>query len=183
MPLRRCLPIVAALFAATLLALPACSPAEDEHAHDHDHDSAGHDHPPDETAETSTDGHAHTAPHGGTLLPIGDHFAHLELVLDEAGRLTLYILDGEAQGGIRVEHETLALEISEIDGEPADFTLTLDPVASSLTGETVGDSSQFEASDDRLANVDRFTAELPTLTVRGQTLEDVPVHLGDSDED
>ncbi|MBK7495896.1 MAG: hypothetical protein IPI28_11060 [Candidatus Omnitrophica bacterium] len=62
--------------------------AHDDHDHDHDHNHASdsHDHNHD---------HHHAAPHGGTMVALGDHMAHLELVLDsQNGTLTAYILDG-----------------------------------------------------------------------------------------
>ncbi len=36
----------------------------------------------DTDAHQSGHGHEHAAPHGGTLIVLGDEFAHLELVLD-----------------------------------------------------------------------------------------------------
>ncbi|MEX0741305.1 MAG: hypothetical protein WD079_00815, partial [Phycisphaeraceae bacterium] len=168
------------IFAA--LTLAGCGAAADDHAdqaghaqgphHDHDHDAHNDDH--------ADHGHQHDAPHGGALVAIGDHFAHLEAVLDpETGQLTLYILDGDVQRGVRVAHEQLQLTIHEVDGESATFDLTLEPVASGLTGETVGDTSQFQATDDRLATAEQFTAELHSLTVRGQTIEALAIHYPD----
>ena len=49
-------------------------------------------------AEEPTAKHEHHAPHHGALEVLGDEFAHVELVLDEkTGRLTAYVLDGEAE--------------------------------------------------------------------------------------
>ena len=47
--------------------------------------------------------HEHTAPHGGTLVALGEEFGHLELLLNkETGELTAYVLDGEAEKPVRL---------------------------------------------------------------------------------
>ena len=149
------------------------APAEDDAAHDAHH---GHDHAHD-------DGHHHTAPHGGALVEIGDHFAHLECVLDpEEGRVTLYVLDGEAEHGRRVAHESLQLTLTQIDGEPADLVLTLTGVESLLTGEAAGDTSQFEAIDERLVGVEQFVARLAEIRIRGQHLEAIEIRYPEGNE-
>lgn len=62
------------------LGLPACK-KEEPAAHDHDHDSdSDHDHDSDAPAPESS--HHHVAPNGGTLVALGDHFAHLEIKVD-----------------------------------------------------------------------------------------------------
>jgi hypothetical protein len=46
----------------------------------------------------------HKAPHGGTLLEVGEDAAHVEVVHDEkAGKVTLYILDKEAKNGVAIK--------------------------------------------------------------------------------
>ena len=46
---------------------------------------------------THSGGHAH-GPHGGHMIEIGAHIAHLEVVHDEeAGKLTIYVLEADAQ--------------------------------------------------------------------------------------
>lgn len=159
------------VLAATLGAAGCGGAGGDEHAHDHDDHGHAHD---DATTTDGGHGHSHEAPHDGALIAVGDHFAHLELVLDAAaGQLTLYVLDGDASGGRRVAHESLDVHVTQIDGEAADVRLSLAAVASRLTGETVGDTSQFQASDESLVGAERFTAELATISIRGQTLEGV----------
>ena len=81
--------------------------------------------------------HEHSAPHGGTLVVLGDEFVHLELVLDpKGGKLTAYVLDGEAERGIAVRQPSLGIEVQPEGGER--FALALKPVANVLTGETQG---------------------------------------------
>lgn len=106
-------------------------------------------------------GHEHTAPHGGTLVLIGDHFAMIEILWDQAsGKVTLYVLDGEAEKPLRCKQEKLTLMVGEASH-------SLQAVANSLTGETVGDSSQFEGTLDSLKGRKEWQGDLLDLEVRG----------------
>lgn len=117
-------------------------------------------------AEREVD-HAHMAPHGGALIELGDELAHLEIVLDPAtGTLTGYTLDGEAEQPVRVAQPTIALAVT-LPGQPA-LDVTLAAVPSSLTGETVGDTSQFRAVAPALVGARQFDGVVTTLAVRGQ---------------
>ena len=56
---------------------------------------AGHNH---------SHGHVHTAPHGGTLVELGNHAYNVELLRDPAtGKLTAWILDAHAENFIRIK--------------------------------------------------------------------------------
>ena len=82
--LRLLLALAGVAFLAT-----ACSKS-DHAAHDHD-------------KKTAHSAHDHTAPHGGTLIEIGEHAYNLELVRDNtAGKLTAYVLDGHAEDFVRI---------------------------------------------------------------------------------
>ena len=112
-------------------------------------------------------GHEHHAPHGGTLVVLGEEFAHFEVLLDAAsGKLSLYVLDREPDSYVRVKHPELELEIVPSQGEA--FSVRLKAAANPLTGETAGDTSQFEGQDDRLKGLKDFDAEAPALEIRGQ---------------
>lgn len=113
--------------------------------------------------------HEHKPPHHGTLVCLGDEFAHLELVLEPAsGRLTAYALDGEAERPVRLKARSLAISI--IPRRPAGqpFTLTLRAVADPLSGETVGDTSEFHVSASRLQGLLEFDGQLVDLRIRGR---------------
>lgn len=139
----------------------------DAHDHDHDHDH-GHT-------------HEHKAPHNGALVVLGDEFAHVEIVLDPAdGKLTAYVLDGEAEKSVRVKQAELELKIA-LPGEP--LTLALKAVASSLTGETVGDTSEFSAQSDKLKDVKSFDAEVVAITARGQAFNAVKFNFPKGNEE
>jgi len=118
--------------------------------------------------------HVHVAPHGGTLVEIGDHAYNVELLRDRAtGTLTAWILDAHAENFVRVKATTLAL-VAMPGGR---YTpLQLRAVANPATGETVGDTSQFEIQVDWLKTAPDF-AGIFTVEIRGTTFRDVEYFL------
>lgn len=133
------------------------------------------DAPHDHAAHAADASHAHTAPHGGTLVELGDHAYSLELVRDSAtGKLTAYILDGHAENFIRISARSFAVNFTvgvETRG------LLLQAVANPATGETVGDTSQFEAQADWLRSATGFDAVIPSVEIRGTKFANVAVRL------
>ncbi len=128
--------------------------------------------------------HDHKAPHGGTLVGLGDHFAHLELVLDpKDGKLILYVLDGEAEKALRIKDKEIELKLFvPLEPDPQhsaetkrlhEFVARLKAVANPLTGEKEGDTSQFAETLDPLKNAKKFDVQIAELKVRGQTFKDV----------
>jgi hypothetical protein len=121
------------------------------------------------------DGHAHEAPHGGVLVEVGEHFAFLEVVLDaDTGSVTAYVLDGEAEKALRIAQPAISLTF-ETPSSVAKQTLILAATANVLTGETVGDTSEFAAISPALKGQTMFTARVSELTVKGQTFRDLAV--------
>jgi hypothetical protein len=143
------------LLAGLAVALMACGPG----SHDHE---AGH--------------HAHAAPHGGTLVELGDHELHLEFVFP-AGRdgLAAYVLDGHAERFIRVPIESFEVEVTLPEGARI---LTFEAVANDATGETVGNTSQFEARADWLDGTEGFDAVLKEITIQGKSYRDLRFRPG-----
>ena len=127
-----------------------------------------------ESGAATHGGHVHKAPHGGTLVELGEHAYNLELVRDNAGgKLTAYVLDGHAENFVRIKAPTIEL-IAMPGGK---FTpVSLKAVANTTTGETVGDTSQFEAQADWLKTADDF-AGIVTVEVRGTKFEKVSYEL------
>jgi hypothetical protein len=122
-------------------------------------------------------GHEHHAPHGGTLVELGSEFAHVELVLDAAsGTLTAYVLDGEAEESVRVKQPSLkiAIESPEPGGPGAVDHLDLFARADVLTGETVGDTSEFSATSQSLRGRVRIKGSIEDITVKGEEFRGVP---------
>lgn len=125
-------------------------------------------------AETTTD-HAHEAPHGGTLVELGNHFAYLELVLDaEAWSLTVYVLDAEAEQAVRITQPTIGVTFDAPERMTGQ-AFTLEAKANVLTGETVGDTSQFGVTDAALKGISVNGARIREVTVKGQTFRDLVV--------
>jgi hypothetical protein len=120
-------------------------------------------------------GHVHTAPHGGALVELGEHVYNLEVVRDAAaGKLTIYVLDGHAENFIRVKPASFEASAT-VAGEKR--SLTFKAVANSATGETVGDTSQFDAAADWLKTTSTFDVVIPSLDIRGTAYSNVALKL------
>jgi len=127
------------------------------------------------TDKKTAHGHDHTAPHGGVLVELGDHVAYLEFVLDsETGTLTMYVLDGEAEKALRVTHETVGVLFATPEAIAA-RPFELQARANVLTGETVGDTSQFTLTQDAFVGLTAFTAKVIEVRVKGRSFRDVAI--------
>jgi hypothetical protein len=116
-------------------------------------------------------GHHHEPPHGGTGVALGDEDSHLEFVLDAAaGRMQAYVLSPHMESFVRISADSFAVTAKLPDREE---TLTFKPVANSATGETVGDTSMFEAHADWLKTNKTFDAVLKEITIKGKTYRNV----------
>jgi hypothetical protein len=102
---------------------------------------------------------------------LGDEAYHVELVLDrQAGTLRAYLLDGEMENFVR--SPAPMIEITATTGGAA-RDLVLRPVPNPVTGETVGDTSLFEAQADWLAAVGDFDGVIRSVAIRGSTYTDI----------
>jgi hypothetical protein len=143
---------------ATETASTATAPA---HSHDHSH------------------GHSHAPPHGGALVSLGGCFAHIEFVVDaNEGRLTAYILDGNAERGVRLAQPDILATVTVLDPKPASDTtatisLKLVAQSSALSGEKPGDSSEFSAATDALKGARRLCGRLGPLSIKGEKFDGV----------
>ena len=126
----------------------------------------------DPTEPTSGGGHSHAAPHGGVLAELGEHEAAAEITLDRAtGTLDLYLLDSHAENPVRIAQETIRAAVEIGDGEKID--LELKPVASELTGEKTGDSSQFRGQHEKLVTPGKVRVEISDMNLRGKMYDSV----------
>lgn len=137
------------------LILAACG---DEHHHDHEGHCLGE--------------HAHEAPHGGTLVLLGEHGSgfHLEIILSKEGILDLYVLDGEVEHFVRIAQEKLALQVTAKDSESQSISMTA--VEDATTGESTGNTSHFQARTE-MKDVESFDAVLSSVTIKGIVFEKV----------
>jgi hypothetical protein len=131
------------------------------------HDShAGHNH---------GTGHAHAAPHGGTLVELGSHAFNVEFVHEPAaGKLTAYLLDGHAENFVRISAPSFDISATVAGTKQ---TLTLAAVANPATGEKVGATSQFEATADWLKTAPAFEGTITALTIRDNPFKGVAFKL------
>ena len=121
--------------------------------------------------------HEHRAPHGGALQVLGDETAHVELVLDTvSGRLTAYVLDGEAEKPVRIAQPSLRLAVNGA-------ALELTAVESVLTGEKRGETSQFEGTSRMLVGVKSFDGTLETITAHGMKFDAVRIGFPGGNEE
>src|SRR5438270_2107789 len=99
--------------------------------------------PPEPEAAAKPAKHEHKPPHGGTPVALGDELYHVELVLDSpTGKLQAFVFDGELENFIRSTVPSFEIDAA-VNGAPQ--ALQLSAVANPATGETIGDSSLFEA--------------------------------------
>jgi hypothetical protein len=121
------------------------------------------------SAESST--MVHPPPHGGTTVKMGSG-AQLEFVLDpSSGLLTAYVLDGMGMNTQRTTAKTIELQVTPPGGQPT--ALSLASTANGLTGDTVGNSSQFGGTLPALKAQTTFTGVVKSFTINGQTTTDV----------
>lgn len=126
--------------------------------------------------------HEHKPPHGGTLIVLQEEFAHLELALDAVtGKLTAWVLDGEAAQFVRVQQKEIQLRVRLADKK--EETVALKAVANLLTGETEGDTSQFEGAAAALKGVSRFGGVVVALTAKGKEFKDVSFRFPEGNDE
>ena len=125
---------------------------------------------PEEAHEEPAAGHVHKAPHGGALHAIGDHFASVELLFDSRqGKLTLYVLGSHAKTALRIKPKSLSVEIEIPEKVQAEnIQMALEARADPLSGETVGDSSVFAATSDKLKGLEKFLVEVKEIEIKGE---------------
>ena len=96
------------------------------------HDDHGHEHP--------TEG-----PHHGHLVELGNEEYHAEIVHDEAGSVTVYLLDGSAKTAIAIDAAEVAINLSH-EGKAEQFKLPASPDSNDPKGR----SSRFVSRDKHL---------------------------------
>lgn len=139
----RFLPLVLALLVP--LSLAGCSqPAADDQNADGPVELSENPPPPPPDGE---DGHPTEGPHHGSLIELGGEEYHGELVHDdEAGTVTIYVLDGSAKEAVPVDAPEATINVKH-DGRAEQFQLAAKPDA----GDPEGKSSRFVSEDRELA--------------------------------
>lgn len=135
----------------------------------------GHDH----SAAHAGHGHAHVAPHGGAAVVLGDELYHLEFVLDtDSNLMHCYVLDGHMEQFVRIAEESFW--VAGPDGTRWEFKA----VPSRATGETVGDTSHFQAEmgSDWGNQEPSFSASVEAITIKQNRFENVSFRYPEGNE-
>ena len=123
-------------------------------------------------APPSHEEHVHVAPHGGTLVQLGDHAFNLEWVREPGSDLlTAYVLDAHAENFLRLPARSFSVALS--GPSPGATVLTLQAVADSRTGETAGDTSRFEVRSPAVRAPGPLDCRLGEIEIRGYRYADV----------
>lgn len=133
---------------------------------------------PGDVASPRTGHHHHSAPHGGSLVELGQHAAHLEVVFQPStGQMDIYVWDAHVENPIRLQTgKALALELSD----PSELKVSLEPVADPLSGETRENTSHFSVTVQELEGVASFRGRVPEISVQGTTYQDVLIEYPSS---
>ncbi len=111
------------------------------------------------------------APHGGTVVMLGS-VAHLEFVHDpSSGTLTAYVLDAAGTATMRSPVKAIEVEVTPTGG--AKTTVSLASTANGLTGDTVGNSSQFGGTAAGLKGVTTFAGVVKSFAAGAETFTNV----------
>lgn len=144
---------------AKAISAPPASREQPASAAKESHEHEDHDHT-----------HGHKSPHGGLLVPLGDHFANIEFVQDMKEKsLTAYTYDSCAENLVRLKQEKIEIKVITADGEA---TLSLEATDNPLTGEKPGDASAFQAKHDKLASIIK-SGEIVKISIRGSDFTQV----------
>lgn len=103
---------------------------------------------PASTSEAPAAPHNHPTegPHHGPLVELGNDRYHAEVVHDnEAGTVTIYLLDSAATNAVPIAATTLLVNMTH-DGKPEQFELSASPDVDDPEGK----SSRFVSSDSHL---------------------------------
>jgi hypothetical protein len=115
--------------------------------------------------------HEHHPPHHGTLVVLGEEFSHVELLSNPGtGHLTAYILDGEAENPVRISLKSLQIKF-KINGKT--YWIRLLPQANPLTGEKIGDTSQYDGASKNLVGIHKFEGTILDIKARGTEFKNV----------
>ncbi|MFG0336278.1 MAG: hypothetical protein ACF8TS_23210 [Maioricimonas sp. JB049] len=133
--------------------------AGDPHAHDDHAHGEGHAHPS-------------VGPHHGDLVELGNEEYHGEVLHDDDGLVTIYILGGDAKTIVPIDTAELTINVSH-DGKPEQFTLVEAPAPDDPEGK----SSRFVInSPDLVQHLENGTKAKMTVMIEGRSYTGAVVH-------
>lgn len=125
-------------------------------------------------------GHHHDSVHGGVAVELGEHQFHLDFLHDpKVGTLTAWVMDAHVENFVRVPLKGIPVNVVAAGKTNA---LTLEPVANTASGETVGDTSMYRAEAAWLKEVQKFTATVPEVEIRGAKFSNVSFEYPKDDD-
>lgn len=131
---------------------------------DHDHDQNRHE-------GGTAGGHRHTSTHGGVAVELGEHQFQLDVAVDAAaGQMKAWVMDGHMENFVRLPLSAIDIEV--VSGGTTQ-TVRLAAQANAGSGETVGDTSQFQGEAPWLKGLTNFSGRIGRLEVRGQTFTNI----------
>jgi hypothetical protein len=128
----------------------------DAHSHDHAHDP-----------EPAGIGEAHQPQHVGEFLVAAkDHVANVGILPNFAdGEMRVYLYDGCVEEYVRTDQVEIPITVNLPDG-PRKF-IAMAQANEALTGETIGDTSEFLVKDDALKGVEHVTGMIQEVNFLG----------------
>ncbi|MGH7200185.1 MAG: hypothetical protein ACREJB_06240 [Planctomycetaceae bacterium] len=137
---------------------------------------------PPETVDDHGHDHAAHGPHDGELIELGtDGKYHAEMLHDEeAGTLTIYILDGSATKTVPIEAADVTINVKH-DGQPEQFKFAASPTED----DPEGLSSRFVSNDAELGEHLHEEGTEPRLVVQieGSSYSGTLEHSHDHDHE
>ena len=129
--------------------------------------------PEQKQSPTATHSHHHDPPHGGSLIQLGNEQYHLELVMDQdLSLMQCYVLDGHLEHFIRLGQEEILCETTLSSGLKTN--LVFQATASRSTGETVGDTAEFQADLAPLNGEITFEGIIQKVHIRNSSFTNIP---------
>ena len=124
-------------------------------------------------------GHHHPPPHGGAGVVLGKEDFHIEFLHNpDSDTMTAWFFTPHMEDYLRIKTDSFDVVAKLPDGEQI---LTFKAVANPATGETVGDTSQFEVRSGWLKNAEHFDAVLKKILIRTNLYEGVSFNYPNGD--
>jgi len=102
---------------------------------------------------------------------LGEEAYHVELVRNtDEGKLDAYILDGEMEEFVRIVQPEIECVVTTGSDRR---TILFHAVADRASGETVGDTSFFEATGDWVKSTNVFDGVFKSIQVKGSRFSEV----------
>jgi hypothetical protein len=115
----------------------------------------------------------HAPLHGGVLVPLGAHVAHVEVTFEPHTSLfTGYILDAEALAPVRIKQSFFMMNVST-DFLDRDRMVLLAAKEDEATGEVTGDTSVFWGGNKKLIGATMFVGMIDQIAFQGHTYREV----------